>query len=347
MRLMIRSTYLRAAAASVALALMLLAWAAPVGAAPATPQHVPLQGSVFGPGGTTHGPAPVTVRIYADSAGGDSVYMESFPGGVLEGILDVRLGAGGDLLLDPSAVYHLELDVEGDEVIGDASGGRLPIRPGGGGHERPDLESRIAALEAALGGLRGPSPITGASADRPRSPADRRVAGPSPSVPARAARAADAAQLAFWQLGIGFAQGAASGYRLDGDMLLQPTGRFATAAHEVDLGPWLLARTLALLNAPDEPPPGRPRLEPCAPNPFNPSTTVRFGLPAAAVVRLCIYDLAGRLVRTLVDERLPAGWHRADWDGRYETGQGAVSGVYFCRLEVAGVRETRRLTLVR
>jgi hypothetical protein len=89
------------------------------------------------------------------------------------------------------------------------------------------------------------------------------------------------------------------------------------------------------------------RLHPNQPNPFNPLTTLRFDLPAGGRVRLGVYDVAGRLVRTVLDADLPAGEHAALWDGRNEQGLGVASGSYLARLEAGGLRRTARLSLVR
>ncbi len=83
------------------------------------------------------------------------------------------------------------------------------------------------------------------------------------------------------------------------------------------------------------------------PNPFNPQTTVRFSLPLEQHVRLDIYDVQGRLVRTLVDGIRPAGMGEARWDGRDRTGRGVASGTYFARLQAGGLQEVGSLTLVR
>jgi hypothetical protein len=83
------------------------------------------------------------------------------------------------------------------------------------------------------------------------------------------------------------------------------------------------------------------------PNPFNPRTTTRFDLPAAGSIRLAIYDLAGRLVRVLVEGEIPAGSHEAVWDGRDSTGRSAPSGSYLARLVAGGKVERVRLSLVR
>lgn len=89
-------------------------------------------------------------------------------------------------------------------------------------------------------------------------------------------------------------------------------------------------------------------LDPNAPNPFNPVTTLRFALPAdAGRVRLRVFDLKGRVVRTLVDGRLPPGRHEVQWRGRDEDGREMASGVYLYRLEAGGASALGRMTLVR
>lgn len=88
-------------------------------------------------------------------------------------------------------------------------------------------------------------------------------------------------------------------------------------------------------------------LLPPFPNPFNPSTTVRFTLPREGRARVDVYDVAGRLVHTLIDGRLPAGAHEARWDGVTRRGRLAGSGIYFLRLRTPWGEATRRLVLVR
>jgi len=76
------------------------------------------------------------------------------------------------------------------------------------------------------------------------------------------------------------------------------------------------------------------------PNPFNPTTTIRFSVPDLSHATLEIYDVAGRKVCTLVDGVLEGEWdHSVVWDGRDWAGRDVVSGVYFCRL-TAGARTT-------
>mgnify|MGYP001824098225 FL=1 len=83
------------------------------------------------------------------------------------------------------------------------------------------------------------------------------------------------------------------------------------------------------------------------PNPFNPSTTIEFGIPEASHVDLRVYDVAGRLVRTLLNERTEAGNHEVVWNGTDESGSTVSSGVYFYRLIADEVTVTRKMVLLR
>jgi hypothetical protein len=83
-------------------------------------------------------------------------------------------------------------------------------------------------------------------------------------------------------------------------------------------------------------------LESIAPNPFGASTTIRFGLPASAPVRLVVYDALGREVARLVDAVMEPGRHEA----RFEAA-GLPGGVYFVRLTAGGTTATHAVTLLR
>ncbi len=84
------------------------------------------------------------------------------------------------------------------------------------------------------------------------------------------------------------------------------------------------------------------------PNPFNPSTQIRFALPATATVELMIYDVLGQHVRTLVaGEQHPAGYYGVSWDGTDEQHQAVSSGVYFYRMRTPDFQQTGRMTLVK
>lgn len=85
-----------------------------------------------------------------------------------------------------------------------------------------------------------------------------------------------------------------------------------------------------------------------APNPFNPSTTIPLTLDRSLTVSLVIYDAAGRLVRTLVDQvSLEAGGHRFLWDGMTDRGQRAGAGVYVVELRTPSARYARRMVVLR
>jgi hypothetical protein len=83
------------------------------------------------------------------------------------------------------------------------------------------------------------------------------------------------------------------------------------------------------------------------PNPFNPSTEIRFEVPIPAHVSLRIYDVTGRLVAVLVDGELPAGTHSAHWDGFDKNGVPAASGVYYARVEALGSTDAIKLILLK
>lgn len=99
--------------------------------------------------------------------------------------------------------------------------------------------------------------------------------------------------------------------------------------------------------SPDRRIPERTRLVGVAPNPFNPRTTISFELARVADVRIAVHDVSGRLVR---DWSLPAqapGTGAVIWEGTDQRGRRIGSGVYLVRLEADGVREVRRVTLLK
>ena len=90
-----------------------------------------------------------------------------------------------------------------------------------------------------------------------------------------------------------------------------------------------------------------PRLRQNYPNPFNPSTTIRYDVHRAGDVELRIYDQAGRLVRSLVRGKQPAGEYAVEWDGRDGAGQPVASGSYQYELRVGGHTSTKRMLLLK
>lgn len=111
---------------------------------------------------------------------------------------------------------------------------------------------------------------------------------------------------------------------------------------------WLLARIAGWSHATTaEPPAPRVVLQPCWPNPFNPSTSFSFTIPEAAPVRLSVLDGQGRLVSVVVDGQLPSGDHHFVWRGSDRLGRPLPSGNYFYQLVTGSVRETRKMTLLK
>ena len=83
------------------------------------------------------------------------------------------------------------------------------------------------------------------------------------------------------------------------------------------------------------------------PNPFNPQTMIRFSLPTAGPVTLVLYDVKGRMIRSLIDEERPAGIGEVRWDGRDQQGRSTASGTYLARLQSGDRVSVKRLMLVR
>ncbi|MDD4856769.1 MAG: FlgD immunoglobulin-like domain containing protein [Candidatus Krumholzibacteria bacterium] len=103
-------------------------------------------------------------------------------------------------------------------------------------------------------------------------------------------------------------------------------------------------------NITDTETPGAPRssyLSQNYPNPFNPTTSISFGLSAPGHVSLRIYDVAGRLMREIVNGDRQAGKYRETWDGRDSNGRTVASGIYFCKLSAGSFVETRKMALMR
>ncbi len=83
------------------------------------------------------------------------------------------------------------------------------------------------------------------------------------------------------------------------------------------------------------------------PNPFNPATNIEYRIASSEFVTLKIYDIRGRLVKTLVNENHSPGSYRVQWDGRDQSGESVVSGFYFYRIQAGEFTDAKKFTLLR
>ncbi len=83
------------------------------------------------------------------------------------------------------------------------------------------------------------------------------------------------------------------------------------------------------------------------PNPFNPTTTIKYGLKSDSNVNLAIYNLKGQLVKTLVNKHQKAGYHKIVWNGKDNSGKTASSGVYFFRIKAGKFTSTKKMIMLK
>lgn len=83
-------------------------------------------------------------------------------------------------------------------------------------------------------------------------------------------------------------------------------------------------------------------LEPNYPNPFNASTTIRYSLPTASKVKIEIFNILGNKIETLVDNKLPAGYHQVIWDASKHS-----TGLYFCRIKADNFVESNKMLFLK
>ena len=98
----------------------------------------------------------------------------------------------------------------------------------------------------------------------------------------------------------------------------------------------------ALISKPQKVVPIDFALEPVYPNPFNPSARIRFDIPEVSRVELQVYDVTGKLIETLLNERMTAGQHQYTWQP-----QELATGTYFLRLITANQTFTQKVTYVK
>ena len=83
------------------------------------------------------------------------------------------------------------------------------------------------------------------------------------------------------------------------------------------------------------------------PNPFNPTTMITFTIPQTSQVSLAVYDITGKLIKSLIAKPMDAGYHSVIWNGTDENGKGVASGVYFYKLKAGDFSQTRKCLLLK
>jgi len=83
------------------------------------------------------------------------------------------------------------------------------------------------------------------------------------------------------------------------------------------------------------------------PNPFNPSTTIQYTLPERMNVKLIVYNMLGKEVITLVDEKQTAGFYEMPWDGRNKLGNQVSSGIYFCKVQAGQYNAIKKMIFLK
>lgn len=83
------------------------------------------------------------------------------------------------------------------------------------------------------------------------------------------------------------------------------------------------------------------------PNPFNPSTEIKFSLPSTEKVNLKVYDLLGNLVKEMVNEKLNPGQYNYQWTGTNQHGNGVSAGMYFYRIQAGKYNSTKKMVLLK
>jgi len=96
-----------------------------------------------------------------------------------------------------------------------------------------------------------------------------------------------------------------------------------------------------------EPLPTSLKLGPVYPNPFNDQTKIEFELPWDGMVDIVVYDLAGRVVKTLVSQDMTVGRYMTRWDGYNEYGKRSAAGLYLCRLQAGDSDRMVQIVLLR
>ena len=83
------------------------------------------------------------------------------------------------------------------------------------------------------------------------------------------------------------------------------------------------------------------------PNPFNPTTQIRYDLPKENIVNITIYDVLGRKIRTLMNINQTAGYHSIRWDAKNDMGEDIAAGVYIYTIQTGEFRSSKKMVLLK
>ena len=83
------------------------------------------------------------------------------------------------------------------------------------------------------------------------------------------------------------------------------------------------------------------------PNPFNPKTTIRFDLPKDSNVNIYIYDILGRIIKKLIDNKQNAGFKSIQWDATNNYGKRVSAGVYLYKIQADDFSQTKKMILLK
>jgi hypothetical protein len=88
-------------------------------------------------------------------------------------------------------------------------------------------------------------------------------------------------------------------------------------------------------------------LEQNYPNPFNPTTQIKYALPEDALVSISIYDVTGRMVKSLINMNQSTGYHSLRWDATNYSGEAVSAGMYIYTIQAGQYRATKKMVLLK
>jgi len=159
--------------------------------------------------------------------------------------------------------------------------------------------------------------------------------------------AAAATEIARHVFGSGGTGASAAHHQIQSTLGQPVVGAVAARWNTLRAGFWLPSTGVSALGG-TRPTPAAFALSEASPNPFHAGTTLRYSVGAAGgPVRLRVFDVDGRLVRTLVDRTETPGPKALSWDGRNARGSSLPAGIYLLSMEAPGFRASRKLALQR